>query len=334
MSHVSADAADAEAKAAMAADETMYLKRCISYPSNPSRIGHFRQTPAGKQHFRRMLWHVAVKIPLASDFKCCLCLSSGKKHIQWYMKRNKEAKGQLSTEESQEAVSVAQAISWLSDEEDGLSIACLVGDGQFDHDKLLSAISEEEALAARSLAVAAEKRHFVLRRTFQRAFVAKLVQWTGPLSRLPLVHRRDERTVCSMAPALALSFSSSQNCYCACASRTQTVGIDIEINRHVKDLEALAERFFTPEEAQALATVPAETRDEVFLKFWTAKEAGLKSLGHGIVTGLNTFTLERQAHSIRISGPDGPIPKSVWKLRYLSGFDNCTIAVVHSHPQA
>lgn len=60
------------------------------------------------------------------------------------------------------------------------------------------------------------------------------------------------------------------------------IGVDIEVPRGMSDLEALAERNFTPAESRALRAVDAAQRLQAFLRCWTRKEACLKALGSGL----------------------------------------------------
>jgi 4'-phosphopantetheinyl transferase len=91
------------------------------------------------------------------------------------------------------------------------------------------------------------------------------------------------------APHTALEFNwshSGERALLAIA-RGVTPGIDLERKRlrtHVLDI---AERFFCPEEAAALAMLDDVQRRDAFLELWTAKEAVLKALGRGIAFGLD-----------------------------------------------
>ncbi len=60
------------------------------------------------------------------------------------------------------------------------------------------------------------------------------------------------------------------------------IGVDIEVPRAMSDLEALAERNFTPAEFSALRAVEPALRLQAFLRCWTRKEACLKALGSGL----------------------------------------------------
>jgi 4'-phosphopantetheinyl transferase len=69
------------------------------------------------------------------------------------------------------------------------------------------------------------------------------------------------------------------------AFSTNPVGIDIENAARRGDFQALAIRWFHPEEAARVVTAEGDGA-EVFLHFWTAKEAMLKLAGQGIAAGL------------------------------------------------
>jgi 4'-phosphopantetheinyl transferase len=60
------------------------------------------------------------------------------------------------------------------------------------------------------------------------------------------------------------------------------IGVDIEVPRPMSDLEALAQRNFTPAEFEALLAVAQARRLEAFLRGWTRKEACLKAVGSGL----------------------------------------------------
>jgi len=76
------------------------------------------------------------------------------------------------------------------------------------------------------------------------------------------------------------------------AFRSQVpVGVDIEkIRNHYND--AIAERFFSPEEYAAFfQSVHPSKNSCIFLKFWTGKEALVKALGEGLSFPLSSFSI-------------------------------------------
>lgn len=75
------------------------------------------------------------------------------------------------------------------------------------------------------------------------------------------------------------SISHSGNIVAVCLS-TSEVGIDIEQVRKDRDYEALAKRFFSPEEMSEYEK--SKDKEECFVQLWTRKEAFHKHVGDGL----------------------------------------------------
>jgi 4'-phosphopantetheinyl transferase len=67
------------------------------------------------------------------------------------------------------------------------------------------------------------------------------------------------------------------------------LGIDLEKVRHIRDIDAIAHRFFCPEEAALVLGAPEDQRALLFHTCWTRKEAFIKATGDGLSTALNSF---------------------------------------------
>jgi phosphopantetheine--protein transferase-like protein len=224
---------------------------------------------------------------------------------------------------------LSAAIRWIEGPGPDMRLAVLTAPAGVPADALTRLVAAEEVAKGQALPSPEERQHLYVRRAFQRLFVAKVVGWNGPLAGLPLVHALDQRSVCPLAPQVTLSFSSSQGFYCACASGENELGIDVERRRSVDNVLDLAGRFFAPEEAAAIAASPLEARSEMFLHMWTAKEAGLKALGLGIVDGLNRFVVVRDERSYRLANPNVDVEFTHWHLNHVSADRDHVLAVVH-----
>jgi 4'-phosphopantetheinyl transferase len=88
---------------------------------------------------------------------------------------------------------------------------------------------------------------------------------------------------CADGPAISLSHSGNL-LVCAIAS-WGALGVDAETSDREHDVEAIAERFFTPAEASWIVADPAAR----FLQLWVLKEAYLKALGVGLPGGLTSL---------------------------------------------
>ena len=86
--------------------------------------------------------------------------------------------------------------------------------------------------------------------------------------------------------ALSFNWSHSGDYALVALSRGDAVGVDIErLGKNLRAFE-IAQRFFEPGEAAALAALEPDARDLAFIGLWCAKEAVLKAAGEGLSFGL------------------------------------------------
>ena len=74
-------------------------------------------------------------------------------------------------------------------------------------------------------------------------------------------------------------------------TRGVEIGVDVEMIREGPAEERIPERFFSPQEMEAIRALPAEQQREAFFRCWTRKEAFLKATGKGITFGLDQFSV-------------------------------------------
>jgi len=91
-------------------------------------------------------------------------------------------------------------------------------------------------------------------------------------------------------PCLSFNLSHSGPYLMLAFSTHQDIGIDLESLDHAADEDAIAKRFFHPEETKALATLTGEEKAKAFFRIWTMKEAFLKGLGCGLTWPTTAFT--------------------------------------------
>jgi 4'-phosphopantetheinyl transferase len=107
------------------------------------------------------------------------------------------------------------------------------------------------------------------------------------------------------ATTLDFNWSHSRDHALIAVARGITPGIDLELrNRRTRGL-ALAGRFFSAAETQRLSALPDAAQDEAFLDVWTAKEAVLKALGHGLGFGLHRLSIRFEDKRPRLEHLDG-----------------------------
>ena len=122
-----------------------------------------------------------------------------------------------------------------------------------------------------------------------------------------------------LGPPLAdwdVSWSHSGEGLLMALARDLRVGIDLEVKRPRPKAQVLANRFFAPEEAAALAALPDALRETAFVRLWCAKEAVLKAHGQGLSFGLHrlAFSLDGEDWRLESCAPELGTPDD-WTLR-------------------
>jgi len=122
-----------------------------------------------------------------------------------------------------------------------------------------------------------------LRRRYLRSHAA-LRAILGAYSAAPLEFTLGEHGKPYLAGDRDLQFnlSHSDDVALVALARGIEIGVDVERFRPLRECMAIAERFFPPLEAAALAEVPAEGREAEFFRRWTRIEARLKASGLGL----------------------------------------------------
>lgn len=76
------------------------------------------------------------------------------------------------------------------------------------------------------------------------------------------------------------------------------VGVDLEQIDRLRDQIQIAERYFSPREAQDLRALPVALQREGFAACWTRKEAFIKALGLGLSLPLSAFSVAVNPHEL------------------------------------
>jgi len=179
----------------------------------------------------------------------------------------------------------------------------------------LDALSSDERARGARFVFEAHRRRFTAARCLLRELLGELLE-TAP------AELRFEYGVAGK-PALAwpkaelrfnVSHSGDQAVFAF--ARDVEIGVDIEEARGV-DHAAIAQRFFSPAECEALRSLPAERRSRGFFEIWTRKEAFVKARGGGLTIALDSFdvSLGEPARLLRVAGE--PEPARVGRIEAL-----------------
>ena len=86
------------------------------------------------------------------------------------------------------------------------------------------------------------------------------------------------------------------------------VGVDVESLDRAVNGDEVADRYFSPQEIQALRALAGVEPQARFIELWTLKEAYLKAIGTGLSHALSDFGFELNGRSaLRFSAPPGTV---------------------------
>jgi 4'-phosphopantetheinyl transferase len=90
---------------------------------------------------------------------------------------------------------------------------------------------------------------------------------------------------------LMFNMSHSGDLVIVAVATRRLVGVDIEFMRPLRDMTAVAERNFTPNERVVLEKASLGEKEHVFYTCWTRKEAFIKAVGRGLSIPLTSFDI-------------------------------------------
>ncbi len=144
----------------------------------------------------------------------------------------------------------------------------------------LAMLSEDEQKRADRFYFEGDRQRFIVARGMLRSLLGKYLQLAP--EQIEFRYSTKGKPLLEN-PYHSLHFNLSHSGDLALyAIASQPVGIDLEQIRPLPDAEQLAKRFFTPREAEAIASVPRAQKQAAFLNAWTRKEAYLKATGDGL----------------------------------------------------
>ena len=95
----------------------------------------------------------------------------------------------------------------------------------------------------------------------------------------------------AIARTIYFSLSHTEGCVACAVSDCEAVGIDVEKTQERRSLFTIARSNFSPEEIDALRSVPPSDLVDRFFDYWTLKEAYLKARGVGLNFPLNQLSI-------------------------------------------
>lgn len=153
-------------------------------------------------------------------------------------------------------------------------------------DHLLNWLSADEKARAARLKFAVHQRRFIVSRGMLRYLLGHFLQ----LAPSDVVFRYGEHGKPSVQ-GLDFNNSDSEDLSLIAIAKGLALGVDVEYCQPNDNIMALAKRFFSPTEYQALAALPAAEQQSGFYRVWTRKEAFIKAIGQGLSFPLADFSV-------------------------------------------
>jgi len=193
-----------------------------------------------------------------------------------------------------------------------------------------SVLSEAELQRADRFAAEDDKAEFEQRRAFRLFCGATALGSSQPLSEIPFEETENGRPYLSDSPDLWFSFSSCRFGILGAWSSTHALGVDIEDHTRELEVAELALQFFSGAEAEAVEAVGGLERLRTFYRFWSLKEAGLKSIGEGLPFGLDAFEFELNPSLRVVQAPPDHGGPAQFNGSLIEGTDSCAALVIRS----
>lgn len=132
---------------------------------------------------------------------------------------------------------------------------------------------------------------------------------------------------------LEFSTANSNACCLIGVANNMPIGVDLELNRRrARNALALAHRYFSADEYQALQAYSDAGLDAAFMHTWACKEAVVKAAGHGIANQLCRFSVSvdpQRAPAMLAIEDDDP---QAWRLGVFHPSPHHLGAVTVRHP--
>jgi 4'-phosphopantetheinyl transferase len=157
-------------------------------------------------------------------------------------------------------------------------------------ERLAATLSADETARANRFFFARDRSAFIAARGILRQLLASYLH-RAPADLQFAYHPSGQPFLVPSTQDTSLEFNvaHSHGLALLAFSLDSPLGVDVEFVRSDFASEEIAERYFAPQEAAELGSLPPAQRPEAFFCGWTRKEAYVKALGDGLQVPLATF---------------------------------------------
>jgi 4'-phosphopantetheinyl transferase len=187
--------------------------------------------------------------------------------------------------------------------------------------RLARFLSPDEVRRAERLFFEVDRQRFIVARGVLRTILGRYLG-ASPIE-LRFVygpHGKPELTPEFADGRLHFSVAHSHRLALYAVAYDRQVGVDLEYMRPHLASKMVAERFFSPLEAERLGALPEKEQGEAFFCCWTRKEAYIKARGEGLSLPLDCFdvSLAPDEDPVRLRTLGDPAEATRWCLRGLA----------------
>ena len=202
--------------------------------------------------------------------------------------------------------------------------------------ELASSLSQDELARANRFRFARDKNRYIAARGILRQILSKYLQISAQSIEFKYGDRGKPELVTNNDRSWQFNLSHSHEYALYGITQGRAIGIDLEYLREMEDATKIAQRFFSPQEYQLLASFAPAQQPVIFFTLWTAKEAYLKALGTGLAGALANFDIalnsKQQAYLQAIQGSRQTASK--WSMYSCIPADNYIAAIAIDSPLA
>jgi len=154
---------------------------------------------------------------------------------------------------------------------------------------LLPNLSPAEKAESREFRDETVRDRFIVGRALRRRLLAQLTGCDG--KEFVFTAGTEGKPSVQQCPGVDFNLSHAGD-YVAVVAARRRVGVDLELVREVRDADAIAARYFHPDERRAYGALPTGLRKEAFFILWAAREAAVKCTGAGLARGLRETRID------------------------------------------
>jgi 4'-phosphopantetheinyl transferase len=152
-------------------------------------------------------------------------------------------------------------------------------------------LSIGELARARSFKVEVHRRRFMAARLHRRRVLAEYLGSRPGLLVFRVNANGKPELEAESAGDLSFNEAESDGVAVVAVTRGRSLGVDVEHQRPVPEAERIISDFGSALEKEAFASLRPEERQDLFVPWWTCKEAFVKALGEGLSMPLANFSI-------------------------------------------